>query len=46
MLYGGGLLLILGLVLLVMGYTLIGIVLIVLALAGGGYGFRRGRSVS
>jgi hypothetical protein len=41
---GGGLLLILGIVLLVLGFTLIGIVCIVLALLTGGFGMsRRGR---
>jgi hypothetical protein len=40
---GGGLLLVLGIVLLVLGYTLIGIILIVLALATGGFGLSRGR---
>ena len=46
MLYGGsGLLLVLGIVLLIMGYALVGIVCIVLALLSGGMGYRRGRSV-
>jgi hypothetical protein len=40
---GGGLLLILGIVLLVLGYTLIGVICIVLALATGGFGMNRGR---
>ncbi len=40
MLYGGGgLLLLLGIIFLVMGYTLIGVVCIVLALFVGGFGF-------
>jgi hypothetical protein len=47
MFYGGsGLLLVLGIILLVLGYVLIGVVCIVLALAVGGLGFRRGRSVA
>jgi hypothetical protein len=40
---GGGLLLILGIVLLVLGFTLIGIICIVLALATGGFGMSRSR---
>ena len=45
MFYGvSGLLLLLGIVLLVLGYTLIGVICIVLALASGGFGLRRGRS--
>jgi hypothetical protein len=36
---GGGLLLLLGIIFLVMGYTMLGIVLIVLALFAGGFGF-------
>lgn len=46
MFYGGsGLLLIIGIILLVLGYTLLGIICIVLALATGGFGFsRRGRA--
>ncbi len=45
MFYGfGGLLLLLGIVLLLMGNTMIGVVLIVLALFSGGFGMsRRGR---
>ena len=44
MFYGGGwLLLILGIILLVLGYTLIGVICIVLALATGGFGMNRGR---
>jgi hypothetical protein len=47
MFYGSsGLLLVLGIVLLVLGYALIGIICIVLAVASGGMGFRRGRSVA
>ncbi|HEV3231268.1 MAG TPA: hypothetical protein VG245_03330 [Candidatus Dormibacteraeota bacterium] len=41
---GGGLLLVLGIVFLVMGFTLLGVICILLALFGGGYGYRRGRS--
>jgi hypothetical protein len=40
---GGGLLILLGIVLLVLGYTLIGIILIVLGLFAGGFGFYGGR---
>jgi hypothetical protein len=40
---GGGLLLVLGIIALVLGYTLVGIVLIVLALLTGGFGFYGGR---
>ena len=40
---GGGLLLVLGIIALVLGYTLIGIVLIILALVAGGFGFYGGR---
>jgi hypothetical protein len=44
MFYGGsGLLLILGIVFLVLGYPLIGIILIVLAFLGGGFGYTRSR---
>jgi hypothetical protein len=44
MYYGaGGLLFIIGLVLLLMGYTMIGLVLILLALFAGGFGFYGGR---
>jgi hypothetical protein len=45
MFYGGsGLILVLGIILLVLGYALLGVICIVLALVGGGLGFRRGRS--
>jgi hypothetical protein len=40
---GGGLLLIIGIILVVIGYPLIGIICIVLALATGGFGISRGR---
>lgn len=40
---GGGLLLIIGIILLVVGYPLIGIVCIVLSLATGGFGLSRSR---
>jgi hypothetical protein len=40
---GGGLLILLGIVLLVLGYTLIGIILIVVGLFAGGFGFYGGR---
>jgi hypothetical protein len=40
---GGGLLLVLGIIALVLGYTLIGIILIILALVTGGFGFYGGR---
>jgi hypothetical protein len=44
MFYGaGGLLLLLGIVFLVLGYPMIGIILIILALLGGGFGFTRTR---
>ena len=47
LLYGGsGLLLVLGIVLLVLGYALVGVICIVLALVSGGLGFRRGRSAA
>ena len=47
MFYGGsGLLLVAGIILLVLGYVLIGVIAIVLALAMGGMGFRRGRTVA
>jgi len=42
---GGGLLIVLGIIALVLGYTLIGIILIILGLFAGGFGFygsRRG----
>jgi len=45
MFYGGsGVLLVLGIILLVTGFTLLGVVCIVLALLGGGFGYSRGRS--
>jgi hypothetical protein len=40
---GGGLLIVLGIIALVLGYTLIGIVLIILGLLAGGWGFYGGR---
>jgi hypothetical protein len=40
---GGGLLLLLGIIALVLGYTAIGVILIVLALLSGGFGFYGGR---
>ena len=40
---GGGLLIVLGIIALVLGYTLIGIILIILGLIGGGFGFYSGR---
>jgi hypothetical protein len=40
---GGGLLIVLGIIALVLGYTLIGIILIVLGLLAGGFGFYSGR---
>jgi hypothetical protein len=44
MFYGaGGLMLLLGIVLLVLGYTMLGIILIVLSLFVGGFGFYGGR---
>jgi hypothetical protein len=36
---GGGLLIVLGIIALVLGYTLIGIILIILGLFSGGFGF-------
>jgi hypothetical protein len=36
---GGGLLIVLGIIALVLGYTLIGIILIILGLVSGGFGF-------
>jgi hypothetical protein len=36
---GGGLLIVLGIIALVLGYTLIGIILIILGLFAGGFGF-------
>ena len=41
---GSGLLLVLGIILLVLGFTLLGVVCIVLALLSGGVGYSRGRS--
>lgn len=40
---GGGLLIVLGIVALILGWTLIGIILIILGLVGGGFGFYSGR---
>ena len=40
---GGGLLIVLGIVALVLGWTLIGIILIILGLFGGGFGFYNSR---
>jgi hypothetical protein len=40
---GGGLLIVLGIIALVLGWTLVGIILIVLGLLGGGFGFYSGR---
>jgi hypothetical protein len=40
---GGGLLLVLGIIALVLGYTAIGVILIILALLSGGFGFYGGR---
>jgi hypothetical protein len=40
---GGGLLIVLGIVALVLGWTLIGIILIILGLFGGGFGFYSSR---
>ena len=40
---GGGLLIVLGIIALVLGYTLVGIVLIILGLLVGGFGFYGGR---
>lgn len=40
---GGGLLIVLGIIALVLGWTLVGIILIVLGLLGGGFGFFSGR---
>jgi hypothetical protein len=42
---GGGLLLLLGIITLLLGYTLIGVILIVLALLSGGFGFYGSRRV-
>lgn len=40
---GGGLLIVLGIVALILGWTLIGIILIILGLFGGGFGFYNSR---
>jgi hypothetical protein len=40
---GGGLLIVLGIIALVLGWTLVGIILIVLGLLGGGFGFYSSR---
>jgi hypothetical protein len=40
---GGGLLIVLGIIALVLGWTLVGIVLIILGLLAGGFGFFAGR---
>jgi hypothetical protein len=40
---GGGLLLLLGIIFLVMGFTLLGVVCILLALFAGGFGYRGAR---
>jgi hypothetical protein len=40
---GGGLLIVLGIIALILGYTLIGIILIILGLFGGGFGFYNSR---
>ena len=40
---GGGLLIVLGIIALVLGYTVIGIILIILGLLSGGFGFYSGR---
>jgi len=40
---GGGLLIVLGIIALVLGFTLIGIILIILGLFAGGFGFYSGR---
>jgi hypothetical protein len=42
---GGGLLIVIGIIALVLGYTVIGIVLIVLGLLAGGWGFYGSRRV-
>ena len=43
---GGGLLIVLGIIALVLGWTLVGIILIVLGLLTGGFGFYSGRRSS
>jgi hypothetical protein len=40
---GGGLLIVLGIIALVLGWTLVGIILIILGLLSGGWGFYSGR---
>jgi hypothetical protein len=40
---GGGLLIVLGIIALVLGWTLVGIILIILGLLAGGFGFYSGR---
>ena len=40
---GGGLLIVLGIIALVLSYTVIGIILIILGLLSGGFGFYSGR---
>ena len=40
---GGGLLIVLGIISLVLGYTLLGVILIILGLLAGGFGFYSGR---
>jgi hypothetical protein len=40
---GGGLLIVLGIIALVLGWTLIGIILIILGVFGGGFGFYNSR---
>jgi len=42
---GGGLLIVLGIIALVIGWTLIGIILIIVGLLSGGFGFYSGRRV-
>jgi hypothetical protein len=42
---GGGLLLVLGIIALLMGYTTIGVILLILALLSGGFGFYGSRRV-
>lgn len=40
---GGGVLIVLGIIALVLGYTLVGVILIILGLLAGGFGFYSGR---
>ena len=40
---GGGLLIVLGIILFLLGFQLIGIILVILGLLGGGFGFYNGR---